>query len=113
MPKRLCSYPRCPEYAIPTGKGRCRVHAREQRRANRSVNDSFYASKPWRMTRRRYLLDHEICERCEERLADSVHHRTPLKEGGARRDPENLMALCRPCHSTIHGEGRVGVGFGG
>ena len=101
--KRLCVVDDCPRYAEVGG--RCREHARSQRKGNRSANNSFYASKPWRMTLRRYLRDHPICEECGDRLADSVHHVQPLEQGGAPRDPANLMGMCRPCHSGAHGGG--------
>ena len=45
------------------------------------------------MSRRRQLFDHPLCqyeldngEVCGA-IADSVHHITPIEEGGARRDP--------------------------
>jgi 5-methylcytosine-specific restriction endonuclease McrA len=44
------------------------------------------------------LEDGTVCET----IADSVHHRIPIEDGGARRDPLNLMSLCRPHHSSIH-----------
>ncbi len=107
MPIRPCAEPTCPNPAAP-GKSRCAVHAAEQRKANRTVNNSWYASKPWRVSRRAYLFAHPLCEYVLDngqecgRIADSVHHRTPIEGGGARRDPANLMACCRPHHSPIH-----------
>jgi 5-methylcytosine-specific restriction protein A len=104
-PIKLCLVATCPERA--TVRGRCAAHATQARRFTRSVNDSWYASKPWRMARRKQLFQHPLCQRmidgqlCGE-IADSVHHRTPIEEGGARRDPANLMSVCRSCHSAIH-----------
>ena len=66
------------------------------------------------MSRRAQLLAEPFCEyplpdgtTCGM-LADSVHHRTPIEDGGAKRDPANLMSLCRPHHSAIHGHAGVG-----
>jgi 5-methylcytosine-specific restriction endonuclease McrA len=106
MPIRVCAHPRCPDPAAP-GKSMCAVHAAEQRKANRSVNDSWYASKIWRLVRRHQLLEYPFCQHVENgqecgRLADSVHHIQPIEEGGARRDPANLMSVCRGHHSVIH-----------
>jgi 5-methylcytosine-specific restriction enzyme A len=98
-PYRLCAEAGCPDPAVI--KGRCRRHASAERKSNRSVNDRFYSSRPWRYTRNRYLREHPLCERCG-RIADSVHHVQAIEDGGARRDPENLQALCRPCHSSVH-----------
>jgi hypothetical protein len=46
----------------------------------------------------------------EERglLADSVHHIVELEDGGAPRDPANLMSCCRSHHSVIHTQRRRG-----
>jgi 5-methylcytosine-specific restriction endonuclease McrA len=105
-PIKLCGSPRCPERAEV--RGYCRAHATERRRWNRSPNDAFYASKPWRMARRKQLFDHPLCQYILENgtecglIADSVHHVVPIEHGGARRDPANLLSCCRPHHSAIH-----------
>jgi 5-methylcytosine-specific restriction endonuclease McrA len=108
-PTRLCLEPRCPNPA--TVRGRCADHAAVRRKETRSVNDSWYSSKPWKLSRRKQLHDHPLCQyvdpatgvECGE-IADSVHHRKPIEDGGARRDPANLMSVCRPHHSTIHAQ---------
>jgi hypothetical protein len=90
----------CPNVA--EARGRCRQHATHERKAHRSVNDAFYGSKAWKMSRAAQLFAHPLCQyQLEDRTtcdanADSVHHRIPIEEGGARRDPENLMSICRP-----------------
>jgi hypothetical protein len=38
MPIRLCANPKCGDVAVT--RGRCAVHAADQRRANRSANDA-------------------------------------------------------------------------
>lgn len=114
-PSRICLEPGCPRFGAP-GKSMCAVHAAEQRKQNRSPNDAFYASKPWRMSRKTQLGAHPLCQYEEHgqpcgRIADSVHHIVPIEEGGPRRDPGNLMSVCRPHHSAIHramGKGSVG-----
>ena len=48
-----------------------------------------------------YVLDDFIpCEICGSRAVD-IHHIEPRGMGGSseRDTPENLMALCRECHS--------------
>jgi 5-methylcytosine-specific restriction protein A len=111
-PIRLCAEPRCPTPAAP-GKSRCAVHAAEQRKANRSRFDGFYCSKAWRLARRRQLFQQPLCQFEEDGeecglLADSVHHIVELEDGGASRDPANLMSVCRSHHSVIHAQRRGG-----
>jgi 5-methylcytosine-specific restriction endonuclease McrA len=38
--------------------------------------------------------------------AQIVHHKTPVKDGGAWHDFENLEALCYSCHTKKPGHGR-------
>ena len=111
-PTRLCGAPGCPNEAVVRGK--CRVHASEQRKANRSPNDAFYSSKAWKMSRRQQLFRQPLCQFLLDdgttcgRIADSVHHRLPIEDGGARRDPANFMSVCRAHHSVIHAQRRRG-----
>jgi 5-methylcytosine-specific restriction enzyme A len=106
MPTRLCLESGCANPAVT--RGRCARHAAAQRKANRSRFDSFYASKPWAMSRRQQLYAYPLCQfRLEDgtecdHIADSVHHIIELEHGGRPRDPENLMSLCRSHHSKLH-----------
>jgi hypothetical protein len=111
-PIRICAAPRCGNRVVP-GKSRCALHAAEQRKANRSNFDSFYSSKAWRLARRRQLFAYPLCQFIEDGeecglLADSVHHIVELEDGGAPRDPTNLMSTCRSHHSVIHAQRRGG-----
>ena len=96
------------------GSGYCSVHASEQRKQNRSRFNSFYASAAWRYARRRQLFDHPLCQYKIDNgsdcglIADSVHHIVELEDGGAARDPANLMSVCRPHHSLIHAQRKGG-----
>ena len=64
----------------------------------------------WRKFREWFLHLHPLCEMClkEKRTmpTEEIHHIVPLAEGGARLDPENCMALCKSCHSTVTAEWR-------
>ena len=87
----------------------------EQRKHNRSAFDSFYSSKPWRMSRRAQLFAHPLCQYLTDDgtecglVADSVHHIVELEDGGAPRDPANLLSVCRSHHSVIHAQRRWGT----
>lgn len=43
-----------------------------------------------------------ICERCKRTRATHVHHLTYIRKYEER--PEDLMALCAPCHEFTHGK---------
>jgi 5-methylcytosine-specific restriction protein A len=61
--------------------------------------------KDWRHIRRLFLDEHPFCEMCRKdgiaKVATMVHHIKPVREGGSN-DEENLMALCKSCHSRLH-----------
>ena len=63
--------------------------------------------RQWERIRRRYIAAHPLCEECQRHgryvKAEHVHHVRPLTEGGTH-DEDNLMALCKKCHSKIHAE---------
>lgn len=108
-PKRPCSHPGCPELV----EGRfCEKHAKEETRRyekyDRDPNSKKMYESRWRKIRDRYITTHPLCEQClkEERVtvAEEVHHIKPLRQGGTHVD-ENLMALCKPCHSRISAQG--------
>jgi 5-methylcytosine-specific restriction endonuclease McrA len=74
----------------------------------RSPNNSFYASRAWRHSRLKQLRDHPLCQyeladgtECGM-IAEHVHHITPIERGGPRRDPANLLSVCKPHHTAIH-----------
>ena len=68
------------------------------------------------MARRQQLFQHPLCQyRLEDGtecglVADSVHHIVELEDGGAPREPDNLMSVCRSHHSVIHARRRGGEG---
>lgn len=63
--------------------------------------------RAWKRIRDRYIKAHPLCEQCKQSgrvvAAEEVHHILPLSQGGGN-ETENLMALCKPCHSKITAE---------
>ena len=50
-----------------------------------------------------FKREHGACQGCGATgLALELHHRLP-EAGGGRNEPDNLLALCRPCHDRAHG----------
>lgn len=104
-PKRPCSYPSCPKLV----EGRfCEEHERQENKRyemyDRDPETAKRYGRAWRKIRNKYIQAHPLCEQClkEERLktAEEVHHIVPLRRGGTHAD-DNLMALCKSCHSRI------------
>lgn len=105
-PKRPCSHPGCPELV----DGRfCKKHEKEYNRNyekyKRDPKTHKRYGKAWRAIRKRYVAEHPLCEMClkENRMTkvEEVHHILPLSRGGTN-DEDNLMSLCKSCHSKIH-----------
>ncbi len=104
-PLRPCGYPGCPRL---TEQQYCEEHrAAYERTYNRYLRDpDTYRryGRAWKKIRARHLAAHPLCEHCkaEGRLtpAEEVHHIRPLSEGGTH-DEQNLLSLCKSCHSKI------------
>lgn len=72
----------------------------------------FYASAKWKKCRTLFLTEHPFCERCLQagRIvpAQIVHHKIHIDSDDKIDDPmlalnpENLEALCLPCHDKEH-----------
>ena len=107
-PKRPCSYPGCPE--LTDGRF-CKQHAKEESKRYEQYDRDPAIHKrygrAWKRIRDRYISIHPLCEQCkkEGRItpAEEVHHILPLSHGGTHSE-DNLMALCKSCHSRITAE---------
>lgn len=62
----------------------------------------------WRRFSKWFMAAHPLCNRCQRRNAEIVHHIVPLADGGEHCREENSEALCRKCHiEEHHGTGRA------
>lgn len=68
----------------------------------------FYSTANWQKIRAAQLAREPMCEACEEAPATVVDHILPITRGGAKRDPENLQSMCRPCHQDKTNAERAG-----
>ncbi|WP_302131795.1 HNH endonuclease [uncultured Dialister sp.] len=107
-PKKPCAYPGCKELT----KGRyCEQHQKLMDKYydthERSPVSKKRYGRAWKRIRDRYIGKHPLCEMCLKNNkitpATEVHHIRPLSRGGTH-DEDNLMALCKPCHSQITAE---------
>ena len=72
-----------------------------------------YGTKRWLLLRLSVLeAANRRCAVCGRAGADTVDHLKPLRAGGDPWDPDNLRAVCRPCHSAKHSAGRRPAGWG-
>lgn len=104
-PRKPCRYPGC---SALTDESYCPEHKRlVTARYNRyewtpEMKNRYNGA--WPAIRRNYIKAHPLCEVCrrEGRYTEAreVHHIIPLADGGTH-DSDNLMALCKPCHSRI------------
>lgn len=107
-PMRPCSYPGCPKLT----EGRfCEEHAKLEAKRyekyDRSPTVHRRYGRAWKRIRDRFISTHPLCQKCYEHgvltKAEEVHHILPLSQGGTHAE-ENLMALCKSCHSRITAE---------
>ena len=104
-PRKPCRYPGC---SALTDESYCPEHKRlvaaQYNRYERTPEMKKRYKGAWPAIRRSYLKTHPLCEVCrrEGRYTEAreVHHINPLADGGTH-DANNLMALCKPCHSRI------------
>lgn len=78
----------------------------------RQERQDIYQSETWRRLRNSYLMEHPLCEICQEKgiiePAVDIHHKDSfLNYKGLQRldrayDYNNLQALCKRCHQEIH-----------
>ena len=104
-PKRPCSHPGCGRL---TDDRYCDEHRQiaehHYNKYQRDPDTSQRYGRAWRRIRARYIQAHPLCEQCEkeDRMtpAQEVHHMLALANGGTHEE-NNLLALCKSCHSRI------------
>lgn len=104
-PRKPCRYPGC---SALTDESYCPEHKRlvaaRYNRYERTPEMKHRYNGAWPAIRRSYIKAHPLCEVCrrEGRYTEAreVHHIIPLADGGTH-DNNNLMALCKSCHSRI------------
>lgn len=108
-PKRPCGINGCPEL---TNGRYCEKHeklvAKNYERYDRDPAMRKHYGRTWRRIRDRYIVAHPLCEECNRHdritVAEEVHHIISLSKGGTHVN-DNLMSLCKPCHSSITARG--------
>ena len=107
MIARPCRESGCPHVAVQ--HGRCEDHAPLAERERRRLHDAARPSASrrgygtqWRKVRQHVLNEQPLCSECKRAgrvtLANEVHHDDGNQFNNVR---ENLIPLCKSCHSRI------------
>jgi 5-methylcytosine-specific restriction enzyme A len=94
-PRRMCTTPGCPNFAVRFGVCAQCLAKRERQRG--SAASRGYDAR-WRKLRKAFLQANPWCVRCGAPATD-VDHIIPRSAGGTD-DWSNLQALCHACHSA-------------
>jgi len=81
--------------------------------SNRRERNSIYTSARWKRIRQLKFMENPICEVCEGKgiatPAEDIHHIVSfvgIKNEAVKYelayDYENLLSVCRACHSKLH-----------
>lgn len=95
-----CSFGNCAALAVRAG--RCAEHQRKQAERNEAPRESPSVrgyDANWNHIRARFLKENPWCEQCDQPSSEA-HHVVEIRNGGTHSE-DNLMALCKPCHSRI------------
>jgi len=107
----ICSEPGCPTIVR---RGYCSVHERAADHRRGSAQQRGYDAR-WRALSAAFRRQHPLCgerhdgtmdtvnSRCARdgrtTAAECVDHVIPIRDGGARFDPRNLMSACLACNT--------------
>lgn len=105
-PPTRCAEPGCSALVL---RGRCPEHrpvpwaGRDDKRGRYGIS-----SGRWRTLKRMVTIrDNGCCYRCgtgqpegQDAGLHQLDHITPIGEGGAAEDPDNLGLICVPCHEA-------------
>lgn len=105
-PKHPCAYGGCPNL---TDRRYCSAHEKlmnhNYEKYDRDRTRKRRYGRAWKRIRDKYASGHPFCEVCYGYgvlvPTEEIHHKKPLSKGGTH-DRENLIALCKSCHSSIH-----------
>jgi len=96
---RQCGHSGCGEL-VEAGTRYCPEHRKQY---NHRTNAAHYDTR-WRKISKSFLARNPLCAECQKvgRLTPAVesHHIIPVEDGGSDRD-DNLLPLCKSCHSRI------------
>ena len=84
---------------IPKPKKRPWIVKNKQKFWGNKEDQLFYKSYTWRRIREDYLVENPKCVVCG-RVANTVDHIIPIRNGGSKYRLDNLQSMCRHCHNS-------------
>lgn len=101
---RPCAVTGCPNLVTDPNEIYCLIHRakmkqQERERRKERGTDAHYGPR-WERISKRFLRSNPVCELCGK-PSEIAHHIIERSEGGSD-DYDNLMALCRACHTALH-----------
>ncbi len=109
-PQCPCRYPKCPNTVTRGQQGYCDKHKSKRFKKNtdakrlydrqrKTSNERGY-NYQWQRLRQSILERDIICQECRKDICTEVHHIVPISRGGEETE-DNLLGLCKRCHSKI------------
>ena len=77
-----------------------RQHVVVLMRQRSAKTEKIYRTKRRNLVRS-LLFERPVCQRCNADRSHDIHEKKSRARGGSITDVENLVALCRPCHSWV------------
>ncbi|WP_038225335.1 HNH endonuclease [Vibrio sp. ER1A] len=102
--KRQCTYSGC-KAVIPYRQRRCEKHEyKSNNKKELVIRHAFYNTTAWKKLSQRLRQQNPVCQKCHKDISYLVDHilEISVSEENALNE-NNLMCLCRSCHSTKTG----------
>lgn len=74
----------------------------------KEIEKKFYSISRWKTMSQELRKEHEICQLCDKRKSEEVHHIFPFMHQfedireEVFLDKDNLICLCSDCHHQVH-----------
>ena len=87
---------------VRTGESLCEAHRKRRQRVynahQRPARHAFYRSREWRALSKRVLEEQLYCT-CGAKATQADHLQSIRERPDLALDRNNLVGMCRPCHS--------------
>ena len=92
-------------------------YSRAEENDKKEIEKKFYSISRWKSMSQELRKEHEVCQLCDKRKSEEVHHIFPFMHQfeDIREevffDKDNLICLCSDCHHQVHAKnyGTLGI----